>query len=70
MRKIEKMFLTEKEASHRYGYSRSWFRNKRYQNERPLFIKVKAKILYPLYETDIFFKIYQENDGSMLNHSQ
>lgn len=54
-----KSYLTEKEASKRYGYSISWFRITRKKNkgEYPKYIKLqgKGRVLYPLLETDQWF---------------
>lgn len=51
-------YLSEKEVAHRYGYSQSWFRKRRWKNEEPAYIKFdqKGRILYPLDKTDEWFK--------------
>ena len=50
-------YLTEKEASKRYGYSMAWFSARRYKNLPPkaVQLEVRKKILYPLKETDEWF---------------
>ncbi len=52
-----KKYINEKEASIRYGYSRSWFKSRRKKHLPPPFIKMenKGKILYPLIELDAWF---------------
>lgn len=51
-------FLTEKEAASRYGYSTNWFAKARYEGKSPKFVRLngKGRVLYPMYETDIWFK--------------
>lgn len=51
-------YLSEKEASKRYGYSQKWFQKRRYSNLPPPYMKLqnKGKIFYPLSETDAWFK--------------
>ncbi len=51
-------YLTEKEAAHRYGYSSSWFRNRRWVKDSPPFIKLegKGRVLYEMQSTDDWFK--------------
>ena len=53
-----KHYLTVKEASKKYGYSVSWFRNsKNKPNSPPCCQKgQKGKVLYPLDETDQWFQ--------------
>ena len=55
---IDTQYLTSKEAAKRYGYSSSWFQMRRSKNLSPKFIKFhgKGKVLYPLKETDEWFK--------------
>lgn len=48
-------YITEKEASLRYGYSTSWFQQKRSQNLPPPFVKLKGKVLYSLDKLDKWF---------------
>lgn len=54
-----KKYICDKEASKRYGYSRSWFRSARSTGNSPTYIKLKGKgrVLYPLAETDQWFEI-------------
>lgn len=51
------IYLTEKEASKRYGYSSSWFQKSRYEKTGPSYIRFKnrSKIWYPITETDAWF---------------
>lgn len=51
-------YITDKEAAVRYGYSKSWFTNNRWKKSGPKFVKMigGAKIMYPLEETDKWFK--------------
>lgn len=51
-------YMSSKEAASRYGYSDSWFKKRRMEGSSPKFIKFqnKGKILYPLDETDKWFK--------------
>jgi predicted DNA-binding transcriptional regulator AlpA len=51
-------FITDKEASNRYGYSRSWLQYRRSKKLFPKFVKLngKGRVLYPLDETDTWFK--------------
>ena len=55
MNNIEKIYLTEAEASVRYCYSRSWFQRSRWEGNGPEFIKVRHRVLYPLESTDQWF---------------
>lgn len=50
-----KKYLSDKDASRRYGYSQSWFQFSRYSHTGPSFFKLQGKILYPLEETDHWF---------------
>lgn len=52
------VYISEKEAAFRYGYSASWFKLCRYKNTGPKFFKLrgKGKTWYPLKETDEWFK--------------
>ena len=55
--KIERLYMTEKEAVLRYGYSRAWFQRARWAGNSPPFIKVNGgRILYPITETDEWFR--------------
>ena len=49
-------YITDKEASSRYGYSRSWFQHRRHTKLAPRFIRLEGKILYDISETDRWFK--------------
>lgn len=51
-------YLSSKEASIRYGMSINWFAIRRYQKNSPPYTQLqkKGKILYPLHETDEWFK--------------
>lgn len=55
---IGKEYLTLKEASKRYGHSCSWFVREREKGEGPPYIQIKerGRVLYPLQETDEWFK--------------
>jgi predicted DNA-binding transcriptional regulator AlpA len=56
MSQSEKLYLSETEASTRYGYSRQWFQRERWKGTGPKFIKINSgKILYPLQATDEWF---------------
>lgn len=51
-------YITEKEASQRYGHSFSWFQKRRYELKEPKFIRLegRGKVYYPLERTDNWFK--------------
>jgi|HubBroStandDraft_2_1064218.scaffolds.fasta_scaffold00250_15 predicted DNA-binding transcriptional regulator AlpA len=53
-----KEFLTDKEASARYGYSQAWFIKARSEKYGPKYVQMKehGRVLYPLEETDKWFK--------------
>lgn len=56
---VEKLYITEIEASKRYGFSRAWFQRVRWSGTPKLpYLKLpgSSKILYPLAETDAWFK--------------
>ncbi|GFE56399.1 AlpA family transcriptional regulator [Geobacter sp. AOG1] len=53
---MEKLNLNEVEAAERYGLSVHWFRRARWAGGGPQFIKMGSKVLYPIAETDAFFK--------------
>lgn len=56
MSQTQKLYLSETEASSRYGYSRQWFQRERWKGTGPKFIKINSgKILYPLQATDDWF---------------
>lgn len=59
MSQHQKLYLNEKEASQRYGYSRQWFQRERWKGTGPRFMKVnQGKILYPIDETDAWFRSF------------
>lgn len=51
-------YISEKEASKRYGYSIAWFKKQRLLKLAPYFVKLqgKGRVLYPLDKTDSWFK--------------
>lgn len=51
-------YITDKEASSRYGFSQSWFQKRRSQKKSPKFMRLqgKGKVFYPIEETDTWFK--------------
>jgi len=51
-------YITDKEAAVRYGRSQGWFRKRRMDNLAPKFVQLegKGKVLYPMDETDIWFR--------------
>jgi len=53
-----KHYITEKEASKKYGYSVPWFRLSRKQKDAPPFFRLRenGKILYSIEETDQWFQ--------------
>jgi len=55
---LGKQFITDKEASERYGYSQSWFLKARANGTGPKFVQItdNGRVLYPLVETDSWFK--------------
>jgi|WetSurMetagenome_2_1015567.scaffolds.fasta_scaffold1270386_1 hypothetical protein len=56
MSQIQKLYLSEAEASNRYGYSRQWFQRQRWLGTGPKFIKVNGgRIFYPIEITDHWF---------------
>lgn len=59
MSQSAKLYLSETEASTRYGYSRQWFQRERWKGTGPKFIKINSgKILYPLQATDEWFAAF------------
>ena len=50
-------YISDKEASHRYGYSQGWFQKRRQKKIAPKFMRLegKGKVFYPLEETDKWF---------------
>jgi hypothetical protein len=60
-------FITDIEASARYGYSRAWFQRSRWMGDGPPFLKIKnGRVLYPIDSTDQWF----ENHGLRFSTSQ
>lgn len=51
-------YISDKEASKKYGFSISWFQRERFNKTGPRFIKLngKGKVFYPVEETDNWFK--------------
>lgn len=51
-------YITDKEASSRYGYSVSWFQKQRQLKKPPPFVKIqgKGKVYYAIDELDKWFK--------------
>jgi predicted DNA-binding transcriptional regulator AlpA len=51
-------YISDKEASYRYGYSQSWFQKVRYDGNGPAFVRLngKGKVLYPVIEMDEWFR--------------
>ena len=51
-------YITDKEAAQRYGYSQSWFQQRRCKHLAPKFVKLqgKGKVFYPVTETDQWFR--------------
>lgn len=50
-------YITDKEASHLYGYSVSWFQKQRHKKLPPPFIKIqgKGKVYYSVNELNKWF---------------
>lgn len=55
---LGKKYLTQKEASRRYGMSEAWFQKRRQRSLRPEYIKFEngKNIYYPQIETDQWFE--------------
>lgn len=51
-------YLTDKEASFRYGYSQSWFQKMRALGIGPNYVRLngKGKILYPAKDLENWFR--------------
>jgi len=51
-------YITDKEASHIYGYSVSWFQKQRHKKQPPPYIRIqdKGKIYYSVNKLDKWFK--------------
>ena len=60
-------YITEKEASTRYGYSMAWFSKQRYKNLAPRYTRLtnsnKGRVLYPIEQTDAWFKMQIERNN-------
>ncbi len=58
---IEKIYISEKEASTRYSLSRQWFQRSRWSGSGPAYIKVNGtgKVLYPIVSTDLWFSSHK-----------
>ena len=53
---VEKIYINEKEAVVRYGYSRAWFQQKRWAGNSPPYIKINnGGVRYPIRECDAWF---------------
>gem|GEM_PF-1512672 len=53
-----KVYISDKEAAVRYGYSQGWFQKMRHEKAGPPFVKLrgKGKVYYAMEETDKWFK--------------
>ena len=60
---MNKKYITTREATERYGFSRTWFSVRRQRGYQPKFIRVNTKVLYPLEDTDKYFELFFCNDG-------
>ena len=49
-------YITDKEASLKYGFSQDWFKKVRVQKRGPKYIKLEGKVLYPVHDTDEWFR--------------
>ena len=50
-------YLTEREASQRYGYSLAWFQKKRQVDSGPPYVKSETgRVRYPIEELDKWFE--------------
>lgn len=59
---MNKLYLNETEASHRYGYSKQWFQRERWKGTGPDYIKVNGgRVLYPVEKTDGWFQSFERN---------
>ena len=54
---MDEPYLTDKEASKRYGYSQSWFQRMRAEGKGPKTIQIikGGRVLYPQLSTDEWF---------------
>lgn len=57
-------YITEKEASQRYGYSRAWFQKQRYLHLSPKYTRLtsskRGRVYYPIDQIDAWFKMQIE----------
>ena len=53
---LGKKYLTQKEASQKFGFSVSWFEKQRSHKKPPPYIKIQGKILYDLETLERWFK--------------
>ena len=55
---LGKKYISEKEASNKYGYSVSWFQKGRINGNGPNFFQLRSKgrVLYDIEELDKWFK--------------
>ena len=51
-----KVYITEKEASSKFGYSIRWFRNRRDKKKSPPYIKIDNRVFYDVNELSEWFK--------------
>jgi len=57
---IPRLYISEKDASVRYGFSTYWFQRERWKGGGPPFIKInKGRVLYPLDSTDAWFSSFK-----------
>ena len=52
---LGKKYITEKEASQKFGFSTDWFRRQRYLKKPPPFTKLQGRILYDLDKLNDWF---------------
>lgn len=64
------LYINEKQAAARYGLSASWFQKQRWQGTGPQFVKLKAKVLYPVDLTDQWFKQQGLRSSTSTNDNQ
>jgi predicted DNA-binding transcriptional regulator AlpA len=50
-------YISDKEASEKFGYSQSWFQKVRYEGNGPKYVRIKnkGKVLYPLKDLNEWF---------------
>lgn len=53
---LGKKYITDKECSQRFGFSKEWFKKKRYQHLPPPYIKINGKVLYELDVVENWFR--------------